>query len=265
MALVQVNFISKSLSRTVTFNAVIPTDSLPIPGEPAPEKKPFKTLYLLHGIFGNYTDWISGTSIQSLAQRKNLAVIMPSGDNSFYVDHEASGDMYGEFIGRELVDQTRELFHLSCRREDTFIGGLSMGGYGALRNGLKYHDTFGCIIALSSALILRDAMVSTHDAPVNFAKRGYYESVFGDLTKLMGSDKDPEALIAILKRQNADIPKIYLACGSEDFLIRQNRDYRDFLQAQGVEFTYEEGPGIHDWIFWDKYIEKAINWLPLDY
>ena len=130
-----------SLKRTITINAILPTDKFVRPGTPKPEKKPFKTLYLLHGIFGNYTDWVAGTRIQRWAQDNDLAVIMPSGENGFYVDHPGRGDqLYGEFIGQELVQFTRDLFHLSDKREDTYIAGLSMGGYGALRNGLKYAE-----------------------------------------------------------------------------------------------------------------------------
>ena len=98
MAFSTMNFFSKALMRTVTINVVIPTDKVVFPGMPAPEKKPFKTLYLLHGILGNYTDWVNGTRIQALANDKNLCVVMPSGDNKFYCDSEISGDNYGKFI-----------------------------------------------------------------------------------------------------------------------------------------------------------------------
>ena len=149
MALVQVDFFSEKLMRTVTINAIIPVDKK----LNQPNKK-FKTLYLLHGIFGNYTDWVCGTRIQRWAQDHDLAVIMPSGENKFYVDNENSHEYYSQFIGEELVSITRAMFPLSQRREDTFIAGLSMGGYGAIINGLKYYQTFGYIAALSSALLI---------------------------------------------------------------------------------------------------------------
>ena len=141
MAIIEVNFISKCLMRVVTFNAIIPVDKFGPQAENA-EQKPLKTLYLLHGIFGNYTDWVNGTRIQAWAEANDLAVIMPSGENRFYLDDEKSGELYGEFIGKELVEFTRKLFPLSDKREDTFIAGLSMGGYGAIRNGLKYAENF---------------------------------------------------------------------------------------------------------------------------
>lgn len=256
MAVVDVNFHSSCLNRMVAYKAIIPTEH-PIKGEP------FKTLYLLHGITDNHNNWIIGTRIVHLAQQHRLAVIMPSGENSFYIDDEARGHLYGEFIGCELIEQTRDMFHLSTKREDTFITGLSMGGYGALRNGLKYHQMFSHIAGLSSAFILDHALNSTPDAEWILGRRTYYESVFGNLNDLIGSDKDYKALIQRLKNEFVDIPKIYLACGTEDFLIEQNRDYRDFLKQEDIDFTYVESPGIHDWKFWDIYIEKVIEWLPL--
>ena len=96
---------------------------------------------------------MNGTRIQAWAEANDLAVIMPSGENRFYLDDEKSGELYGEFIGKELVEFTRKLFPLSDKREDTFIAGLSMGGYGAIRNGLKYAENFGCVIGLSAALV----------------------------------------------------------------------------------------------------------------
>jgi putative tributyrin esterase len=263
MALVQATFMSRALARNVTITAIIPAPKVGFPGEPVQKKGPFKTLYLLHGIIGNHADWASSSRIRELAERNDLAVIMPSGDNSFYVDDEKRGNMYGEFIGSDLIEATREIFNLSDKREDTFIAGLSMGGYGAIRNGLKYCENFSHIAALSSALITYNAPDSTEDSPWKFGKRSYYEEVFGDLEKLPESDNDPEGVLKIVKAQGKEIPKIYMACGTEDSLVDLNRRYRDFLLEENVDLTYVEGPGKHDWKFWDTYIEKVIDWLPL--
>lgn len=259
MALVTITFESKCLNRNITYRAIIPTE------HPAHQKepKPFKTLYLLHGMFGNCEDWVAQTRIKRLAEANHLAVIMPSGDNSFYVDHYNRHDYYGEFIGHELVEHSRNLFPLSRKREDTFIAGLSMGGYGAVRNGLKYHETFSHIAGLSSAFILNEAINAPEEHEVFFRTKSYFESIFEDTTKLLGSDNDYKALIMNLKQQQVEIPKLYLACGTEDYLLENNHDYRDFLFEQQVDFTYVESPGAHDWDFWDEYIEKVINWLPL--
>ncbi len=102
MALIQVNMMSKALMRTVSIQVILPVDNVSLSEQEIEYQKPFKTLYLLHGIFGNYTDWVSGTCIQRWAEGKNLAVVMPSGDNKFYIDNTETHDLYGEFIGKEL-------------------------------------------------------------------------------------------------------------------------------------------------------------------
>ena len=264
MALIQANFMSGSLMRTVPVNIILPVDKLAFSGMTQKGPTNYKTLYLLHGIFGNYTDWVSGTNIQRWAEEKDLAVIMPSGDNMFYVDHKESLNYYGEFIGRELVELTRRTFPLSCKREDTFIAGLSMGGYGAIRNGLKYHDTFGCIAGLSAAMIVDELEMRTNNTPITIHRRDFAESIFGDLAKVKDSDMNPKWLVERLKKQQAEFPKMYLACGTEDSLLEANHEMRDYLKAASVDVTYEEGPGGHEWDFWNRYIKKVIDWLPLE-
>ena len=262
MATMKIEFFSQSLMRTVTVNAIVPVDKMII-GEKATKKKLYKTLYLLHGIFGNYTDWLHGTRIERWANERDLVVIMPSGDNTFYVDNELSREYYSKFIGEELVEFTRRLLPLSSKKEDTFIGGLSMGGYGALVNGLKYYATFGYICGLSSALKIEDFVNSKYQSnEMIINDRGYLESVFGDLDQLKGSDKDYEYLATLIDQK--DKPKIYLCCGEDDDLLKNNVDYHDFLREHHYDVTFEVGPGNHEWDFWDRYIKNILDWLPLD-
>ena len=264
MALATLNFFSKSLARTVTINVVIPTDKMVFPGMPVPEKKPFKTLYLLHGILGNYTDWVTGTRIQALASDRNLCVVMPSGDNKFYCDSALSGDKYGTFIAKDLVEFIQDTFPVSKAREDTFIGGLSMGGFGSFVNGLRHPETFGCIAALSSALIKEKILTAAAEPGRDFFTRRQYETLFGveKIEDYAGSENDYEALADKVKDSPLK-PKIYMACGTEDGLIDANIAFRDKLVADGYDVTWEQGPGVHNWAFWDAYIEHALNWLPL--
>lgn len=264
MALIQANIFSKSLMRTVPINVILPVDKMTSPKEKARGDLPYKTLYLLHGVFGSYIDWVSGTNIQRWAEEKNLAVVMPSGENMFYVDQPKPHNMYGEYIGHELVELTRRMFPLSRKREDTYIAGLSMGGYGALRNGLKYHETFGCIAGLSSATIIDDVNERTDDSPFFLQKRSYAESCFGDLSKVIGSDMDPKWLAKQLTETKSDVPKIYMCCGTDDFLLSTNKEFVEYLKALGIEVCFEEGPGAHEWDFWNRYIKRVLDWLPLE-
>jgi len=266
MALIQANFVSKTLFRTVPIQVILPIDKFTRRGEPVREDKPFKTLYLLHGLLGNYTDWVSFTRIQKWAEQKNLAVVMPSGDNSFYINQPSAGinNKYGEFIGQELIEITRKMFPLSHKREDTYIAGLSMGGYGAIRNGLKYHETFSCIAGLSSAVHILENIVNVQNRNIE-----YEESLYGPLSEAVNSDRNPRVLVQtindkIKSGEKVEFPKIFMACGTEDSLIDVNRTFRDFFKENGLDVTYYEEAGGHDWDFWDKYIYEVLEWLPLE-
>ena len=264
MAFLQVNLLSQKMMGNVSVNVILPADKISFPGMPVREEKPYKTLYLLHGVFGNYMDWSLNSMIARYADEHNLAVVMPAGENDFYVDHPSSGKMYGSYIGEELVEITRKMFPLSRKREDTFIGGLSMGGYGALRNGLKYHDTFGSIVALSSALWIKEMHTWPEESPMPFSTRRFAQECFGDLDQVLESDKNPEYLIRQLKASGADIPNIYMACGKDDPLLAQNEDFHSFLMQNNVDCTYVTAPGNHEWDFWNSQIQAAIDWLPTE-
>lgn len=263
MALIHVDFFSNSLMRTVPLKVILPTDKHLGTGERFPkEKRLFKTLYLLHGVFGSDIDWISGTRIQAWAESYNLAVVMPAGENKFYVDNSVSGDNFSKFIGEELVNFTRATFPLSGKREDTFIGGLSMGGYGSLVNGLKYAHTFGRICAFSSALVIERYKDSDDSAAEMIDRRSFYESFWGPFEQIKGSDKDYYAL-ADKVAEAEDRPIIYASCGEQDPLLGYNQDFVRHLQEKGYSVTYEEWEGGHDWIFWDQCIRRVMDWLPL--
>ena len=256
MALIQVNYLSQALFRTVPLNVILPVDKLSF-ADKAYEMKPgykFKTLYLLHGYLGNYTDYVTNTRIQKWAEEKNLAVIMPSGDNSFYINGRTANMDYQKFIGEELPQITRLMFPLSEKREDTFIGGLSMGGYGAIRNGMIYADTFGYIFGMSSALFEIEDIVSTADESEGI----------GETKSARESDKNPCVAMKNLLARGTALPKIYLSCGLSDSLLDSNRIFKDTLIKNGFDVTYEEEAGGHEWDFWDRQLKKILNWLPLD-
>lgn len=213
----------------------------------------FQTLYLLHGALGSSMDWISGTGIQRWAEARGLAVVMPSGENSFYFDHVLPNSAYGTFIGQELPAMMRKTFPLSDRREDSFIGGLSMGGYGALRNGLKYCDTFSHIIALSSAVHM---FQETGD--------GFLHELacFGNKKEAEKTDLNPKVAFEKAKEKNR-VPGIYMACGTEDGMITANQELKGFFGENGADLTYVEAAGGHNWDFWNSQIYEALKWLPL--
>ncbi len=263
MALLQMNLMSESLMRPVPVHVLLPIDKLAAPGVPGPSDRPLKTLYLLNGVFGCSQDWIVGSSIKCYADANDLAVVMPGGENMFYVDQPETNSYYGQFVGDELVELTRRAFRLSREREDTFIAGLSMGGYGALRNGLKYHKNFGSVAGLSSALMGKDYGTTNDESLLFFRRKTFVDAVFGGAERLHGTDLDPYWLAEELVKSGEELPRLFLACGVDDPLLPESQAYRDHLARLGVSVTYMEGPGAHEWGFWDRAVQDVIDWLPL--
>lgn len=255
MALVDFTFYSEALMRTVSAKAIIPFDGT------SGMKPPYKTIYLLHGLTEDSAAWLVHTRIYDMAQAHGVAVVMPSGENMFYTDNQSTGYNFGKYIGIDLVEATRKLFSLSHEREDTYIAGLSMGGYGAVRNGLEYHEVFGAFGGFSPALITRWAAQEWF-----WKKRSPFHewNAFGDPEKIEGSRHDPFHLVdAIAEHSPKRMPKIYLSCGTEDELIAPAREFRDYLKSKGFACAYYEGPGRHDWDFWNADIDRFFQWLNL--
>lgn len=250
---------SKSLQRRTSISVILPADNIHFLQD-AEEivPKPYRTLYLLHGLYGSDDIFLANTSIQKFAEDNGIAIVIPCGENSFYVDNINAHALYGEYVGQELLDITRNIFPLSDKREDTFIAGFSMGGYGAIRNGLKYSQNFSKIGMISAALITDDIVGYSSDDNV-LRSRPFYESIFGNLDELEGSDMDPKALI----ENCSDIPDIFMACGKDDFLYDKNTDFYDFLKTNNVNVDFVEAEGEHTWDFADKYVKEFIKTLTL--
>lgn len=262
MALGTFDFFSAALHRCVTFRILLPNDLPPeMCAGNAHYDRPMKTLYLLHGFSGCSTDWLLNSRISELAGKYNLAVVLPAGENSFYLDGAATGCLYGTYTGAELVDYTRRVFGLSPKKEDTFIGGLSMGGFGAVHTGLAYPETFGRLFSLSGALIIHNVETMRPGFADGIANYDYYRQMFGEPEKAAQSRANPEVLVDELLAAKKALPGIYLAIGTEDFLYQENQIFRRFLTQRGVPFTYAESAGVHDFVFWNRYLEPAIQWL----
>lgn len=257
MAYIQMTFASETLKRCTDIDVILPIESAGSHDTDKPQR--FPALYLLNGFCGNSKDWITYSNIRRYAEEYNIAVIMPSGENSFYVDNTELGLYSGTYI-KELVEFTRKLFPLSEKREDTFIGGLSMGGFGAMRNGMYYSDIFSKIISLSGAFIIEDIAGAEEGSRIGPESYEYYQRVFGDLKCVPQTDKNP--LVCAKKAvEKGDAPKVMMACGTEDFLLENNRRIQAQLERMGIELKYYEGAGAHEWRFWDRWIEKGMRWL----
>lgn len=252
MALINLRFSSSSLGMDTSVNILLPEQSK---GAPSLEKYP--VLYLLHGIGGNEDSWLKNTSIERYAKDLGIIIVMPAGARSFYTDMHY-GYKYFTYITEELPKFLKTFFPISDDYNHTFIAGLSMGGYGALKIGLTCTNKYSAICSLSGAVDLRNSMV----APLineEFSKEMI--NVFG-LDKLDDTEHDLIYLSKEYMKNSSLRPLIYQFCGTEDFLYHMNRSFKNFIETEtNFPFIYEEEPGEHDWSLWDKKIISFLNIL----
>jgi len=253
--LLSCQFRSPVLRRNTHINVILPT---PVE-EDAPIGENFKVLYLLHGLHGDSNSWLQMTSIVRYAQEANIAVVMPGVGNSFYQDM-ACGERFFTYMTQELPKFIQGLFPVSKKREDTYLAGLSMGGYGAYFLGLRCPEQYSAIASLSGALDIGFRVTGT--AAVQGGPPPFYaESCFGDLRKIAGSDRDIFTLFE-QAREKGLLPRMYQSCGTEDFLYSMNVLSHKTLTKMGASITYYEIPGMaHEWALWDEEIRRVLKWL----
>jgi putative tributyrin esterase len=255
MPLLHCDFFSESLGLNTAMDVILPQRSMV--EMQAGQRGKLPTLYLLHGLSDDHTAWQRWTSIERYVEGMNLAVVLPEVHRSFYTDM-ARGGRYWTFISEELPALARDLFPLSARREDNFVAGLSMGGYGALKLALTHPERYAAVAGLSGVADI----VTVASEREEEGWEDYMKSIFGRLDRLRGSRHD---LFFLAKQAaGADLrPRLFLCCGTEDDLLNDNRRFRDFIRQLHFELTYKEGRGAHDWIYWDAMIQKVLAWLPV--
>lgn len=261
MAFVDFHFFSETLGLTCAAHLILPQPATRQIGMASGEtREKYPTLYLLHGLSDDHTIWTRRTSIERYAAAKNLAVVMPAVARSFYQDM-ASGPKYWTFVSEELPALCQRYFPISASREDNFVAGLSMGGYGALRLGLARPEKYAAAASLSGALDLarrlRDA-----GKPGSRIDRAEWIGLFGAALKAP-ADTNLWLLAQKLAAAPGPKPALYLACGIEDELLDDSRTFYQHLMAAELPVTYHESPGFHEWGYWDAEIQRVLDWLPL--
>lgn len=241
MAHIDINLISNALGRAVDITLILPTKTAPTlePNYEAKSNtyyqdkrnKKYPLLILLHGYLNDEKNWTRYARAEFYAEEHNIAIVMVSGENKFFMNWEmpTTKDNFYDFIEYELKDFLYGTFPISSKREDNFIAGLSMGGYGALYHGLKNPKGYGAIGAFS--------------APYTMMKD---EGI--DLRKIIG--------------RKTDLPFLYISCGDKDPLLKDNNDLHKDLIEQEVTHIYNIVPGFaHEWRFWDAELERFIKGL----
>jgi S-formylglutathione hydrolase FrmB len=210
-------------------------------------------LYLLHGLGDNDAIFMRFTAIERYARARGLAVVMPQAHRSLYADEEYGGRFW-TFLTEELPERVATFFRVSERREDTFVAGQSMGGYGALKWALRQPERFAAAASLSAPLDLgaRAARGGHPQEPALFRR------VFGD-RPVTGGDDDEFALLA--RADIAALPRLYVACGAQDALVEDNVAFVERARARGIDLTVDLGDGDHAWEYWDDKLRDVVAWL----
>jgi putative tributyrin esterase len=249
MALLTCDFFSDALQVGTSMTVVLPQqteEQIGVTGA-VPEGPP-PLLYLLHGLSDDHTAWPRYTAISRYAEKAGLAVVMPAVHRSFYTN-EAQGHRYWDFVSEELPGIVHEFFRVTDRPEETFVAGLSMGGYGALKLALTHPERYAAAASLSGGLDLRKLLPMPE-------RRHHLERVFG------GTVADENDVFTLLQKASG-VPPLYLGCGTEDPLLPSTERFADEATAAGVDVTLDLRPGIHEWALWDPMIADVIAWLPL--
>ncbi len=248
MALFHCSFFSRYLSHETQVELFLPDDN--------GSGKPYRLLYLLHGRGDDCTGWVRNTMIEQYANQYGIAVAMPSAETSFYVDG-VYGKRYYSYLTRELPEKLLSWFPLSSRPEDTYIAGLSMGGYGALKIGLTLPERFAAI-GVFSAGIRPDQFPDFCPTPED------NEILHEDVRRAFGDhgleEKDiPEAMLAKCVENGRRVPPIFHYEGRQDMLYEMNANFRDYASTLSVPYHYDEWDGEHCWVFWNEAIQKYLS------
>lgn len=246
MAFLQIQFKSNSLDMNISANVIYP--------EVVDKNRAVKVLYLLHGYTGHYMDWMRQTSIERYASKYQICVVMPSVHNSYY-SNSIFGINYFDFISKELPEIIENMFQVSKHDEDRYIAGLSMGGYGALKVGLTYPKRYHKIASFSGAIDVDRLYELNSDNP----KRQQFLSAFEKMP-IKGTKHDIYFLLENALKNN-EVPDLYIACGTEDYLYQDHLKLKNYLKHNQINFINKEAPGQHEWRLWDIFIEDALKWM----
>ena len=241
-------FSSPALEREVTYRALFPEDY-------DRDTLPYPALYLLHGLYGDRTNWTTLTKIADYARPYKIVIVMPDAGNSWYVNSVSdSKDRFEDFIANDLTSEVERSHRVIPRRESRAIVGLSMGGYGAIKFALKNPAGFVFVGSMTGALSapgdLANQMPEFRDGLLTvFGAAGHPNRARNDVFAL-AAHADPTAL-----------PYFYLDCGISDGFLQTNRDFAALLQKRGIPYEYHELPGAHEWEYWDSRLTTMLSVL----
>lgn len=248
MNLIHCEFPSEALHTLVRVTVLLPKRRGEVPGA----GNPYPAVYLLHGVMDSGESWLSHTELAELVDEKRIAVVLPNMGNSFCLD-EPEGAGYFNFLTEELPGYLPQILPLSRKREETYIGGVSMGGYGSLYAALRKPEKYGRVFSLSGAVDIRRAAGFARVCGVELPQP------LRDRKVLPGGEYD---LLTLLRRvEPGAMPPVLLACGTEDYFLRDNRALAEAMGEHGLCVDFRALPGEHSWTFWRKVLVSAFDFL----
>ncbi len=252
-AIQTVQFQSSLLGKTLPYNVILPRDY------ETSRTTRYPVLYLLHGLFGHYSDWATKTNVADYAAQYRIIVVMPEGNDGWYTDSASvPADKYESYILKELIPDVQKRYRTIETRYGRSIAGLSMGGYGALKFGLKSPDSFVFAASMSGALA---AATWTEDDLK--ALKPIRDSVFNVFGPVESQTRKANDIYDMARRASAArvaaLPYFYLDCGTEDLLISFNQQFAALLREKKIPHEYRELPGDHNWAFWDQQVPEVLR------
>jgi putative tributyrin esterase len=271
MSVLEYTFESECLKNNTQITVVLPDKPRALtPGQFYGSGRKYKVLWLLHGTYGDHTDWIRKTNIEMYACERNLVVVMPSALNSNYSNW--NGFMLGfkmyDFLTEELMPMIYGWLPVSDKREDNFIAGLSMGGRGAIKFAVNYPERFTAAAVFSAIPMDMSSMGPDNQCPMLNTNNERMRATLlnaGGLEAFLNSNENVWAIIDKLAK-TGKLPRLMFACGQEDVMLYEfYKIFQKHAQDIGLEAHWFELPGYkHEWRFWDLAIQEALNFFGLD-
>lgn len=218
----------------------------------------YAVVYLLHGLTGHFNDWTDRTNLVQIAGKYGFIIVTPEGNNGWYSDNPTlPNDKYESYIINDLIPEIDRSFRTLADRQHRVIAGLSMGGFGALKFGIKFREMFSVVGSFSGAFGIADW---SEKVGGNKLIGKSVDLVFGPVNSEARKANDVFKFVREFTAENSKgLPFIYLSCGTEDPMIDGNRELHKILTEKNVLHDYRTTRGGHDWVFWGEQISEFLD------
>lgn len=242
---------SNLMGREMPYRVIAPVEKM------SARQAKYPVIYLLHGLTGHFNNWTDLTKLSDYANGYKVIIVTPEGGDGWYTDSVSNEkEKWESYIVQELIAEVDKKFPTNTGRNQRAIAGLSMGGFGALKFGLKYPEKF--VLAGSFSGALGAAQITEKQFPGAIGKT--IDGIFGPVDSGSRKSNDLFGIIrSLTPEKTKEIPFIYFDCGTEDFLFQNNREFVNLLVEKKVPHEYRQLPGKHDWKYWDTQVQEFLQ------